>query len=58
VLFELEKGTQRNTRELSSAELIIELLQTEGSTNERVGYGTTELRNLIQSKELRAEKIK
>jgi hypothetical protein len=44
--------------ELSSAKLIIELLQTEGSANERVGYGTTELTNLIESKELSAEKIK
>jgi hypothetical protein len=36
--------------ELSSATLIIELLQTEGSTKERVGYGTIELRNSIQRK--------
>jgi hypothetical protein len=54
----LKRELKEIQEELSSAKLIIELLQIEGSANERVGYGTTELRNLIQSKELSAEKIK
>jgi NADPH-dependent glutamate synthase beta subunit-like oxidoreductase len=44
--------------ELSSAKLIIKLLQTEGSTNEHVGYGTIEPRNLIKSNRQNAVKTK
>jgi hypothetical protein len=44
--------------ELSSAKLIIKLLQTEGSTNEHAGYGTIEPRNLIQSNEQNTRKTK
>jgi hypothetical protein len=43
-------------RELSSAKLIIELLQKEGGAKEHEGYGTIEPRNLIQCNELNAGK--
>jgi len=54
----LKRELKEIQEELNSAKFIIELLQTEGSTKECVGYGTKELQNLIQSKELNAEKIK
>jgi hypothetical protein len=41
---------------LSSAKLIIKLLQTEGSANEHVGYGTNEPWKIIQNNKLNAEK--
>ena len=52
----LERELKEIQEELRSAKLIIKLLQTEGDANEHVGYGTTELRNSIQSNELNTEK--
>jgi len=43
--------------EFSSAKLIVELLQKEGGAKEHEGYGTLELRNLIQCNELNAGRI-
>jgi hypothetical protein len=54
----LKRELKEVQEELSSAKLIIELLQTEGSANDHVGYRTKEPRNLIQSNELNAEKTK
>jgi hypothetical protein len=54
----LKRELKEVQEELISAKLIMELLQTEGSTNDHVGYGTIEPRNLIQSNELNAEKTK
>ena len=45
----LKRELKEIQEKLSSAKLIIKLLQTEGNTNEHVGYGTTEPQNLIQS---------
>jgi len=56
VLLEFKKKTQIQ-EELSSAKLIIELLQKEGSEKEHEGYGTIETRNLIQCNELNAGRI-
>jgi hypothetical protein len=50
------KRELQEIQELSSAKLIIEPLHTEGGANEHDGYRTIGPRNLIQCKEINAEK--
>jgi hypothetical protein len=52
----LKRELKEMQEKLSSAKLIIKLLQKKGSTNEHVGYGKTEPRNFIQSNELMQRK--
>ena len=52
----LKRELKEIQEELSSAKLIIELLQKEDGAKEHKGYGTIEPQNLIQCNELNAGK--
>jgi hypothetical protein len=52
----LKRELKEIQEELSSAKIIIELLQKEDGAKEHKGYGTIEPRNFIQCNELNAGK--
>jgi hypothetical protein len=48
----IKQELEKTLAELSSAQLMIHLLQKEGSANGEVGHGSSEFRNVIQIEKL------